>query len=55
MKLVLIPPGEFILGNAYDGSPDEWPQTRVDSVKVYKHRKSRATLASRLNMEDIRL
>ena len=29
MKLVLIPPGEFIMGNAYDGSPDEWPQTRV--------------------------
>ena len=30
MKLVLVPPGEFILGNAYDGSPDEWPQTRVN-------------------------
>ena len=29
MKLVLIPAGEFIMGNAYDGSPDEWPQTRV--------------------------
>ncbi|MHC4404353.1 MAG: formylglycine-generating enzyme family protein, partial [Planctomycetota bacterium] len=29
MDLVLVPPGEFIMGNAYDGSPDEWPQTRV--------------------------
>ena len=29
MKLVLVPAGEFIMGNAYDGSHDEWPQTRV--------------------------
>ena len=29
MDLVLIPAGEFIMGNAYDGAADEWPQTRV--------------------------
>ena len=29
MKLVLVPAGEFIMGNAYDGSPDEWPKTRL--------------------------
>jgi len=29
MKLVLVPAGEFVMGNAYNGSPDEWPQARV--------------------------
>ncbi len=29
MDLVLIPAGEFIMGNAYDGAADEWPQARV--------------------------
>ena len=29
MDLVLIPAGEFIIGNAYDGADDEWPQARV--------------------------
>jgi formylglycine-generating enzyme required for sulfatase activity/cytochrome c553 len=29
LKLVLIPAGEFIMGNAVEGSRAEWPQSRV--------------------------
>ena len=29
MDLVRIPAGQFIMGNAYDGAADEWPQARV--------------------------
>ena len=29
LTLALIPAGEFVMGNAYDGSADEWPQARV--------------------------